>query len=87
MDPAAPVTSTTLPSSAGADLAFFQAYGHAAQEVFDGDVADLGGEGRACDDLRHRRHGAEADAELPDRAATPASSHCRSADGSAIRTN
>ena len=27
-----------------ADLVFFEAYGVAAEEVFDGDVADLGGE-------------------------------------------
>src|ERR1022692_2249938 len=43
-----------------ADLFLFQLHGIAAQEIFAGDVADLGGKGRTFNDFRYRRHGAEA---------------------------
>ncbi len=51
MEPAAPVTRTRLPVSFARDLVVFEADRVAAEEIFDGDVADLGGESVAFDDF------------------------------------
>ena len=64
MEPAAPVTRTTLPCECAADLVFFEAHGVAAEEVFDGDVADLGGEAVAFDDLGETGNGFVGNAGL-----------------------
>jgi len=50
--PGRAVTRTTLALERAADLAFFQVYGVAPQQVFDGDIANLRGQPVAFDDFR-----------------------------------
>ena len=64
MEPAAPVTRTTLPWSAPRICVFFQAHGVAAEEIFDGYVADLRGQSVAFDDFGEAGNGFVGNAGL-----------------------
>ena len=51
MLPPAPVTSTTLSGDEGADRVLVELHGLAAEQVLDGDVADLGDVDPPAEDL------------------------------------